>query len=73
MIKFETSKYYKVNQIDSGPAYVCSITKDFITVLYNHKVFRLKVRHGFFNDCEHVNIPTEYRNCNLFCVAVNAI
>ena len=81
MIKFETSKYYRVNQIDANPAYVCSRTKDFITVLYNHRLVvsvwpkpkKTYIFQGFFNNSEHINIPTEYKNCNLFCVAVNAI
>lgn len=74
MIKFETSKYYRINSaFNPATIFVCSRTPKFATILYNHKIYTLKIRHGFFNDSEHLNLPTQYKDVTLFCVAANMV
>lgn len=74
MKTFKPNNYYKINSVcNPATVYVCSRTPKFVTILYNHKIYTLKVRHGFFNDSEHLNIPTKYKDVTLFCVATNGV
>lgn len=75
MKQFEINKLYRVNSSATYPQNIIVLnrTKNYVTLKTRGNKYRLKIRSGFFGNCEHLLIPTEYNNITLFCSAANVV
>jgi len=74
MKQFEINHFYHVNKgVNPYNIYVISRTAKYIIIRVHGENLKLRIRCGFFGNCEHLIIPTEYKDITLFCTAKNEV